>query len=91
MKTWEGVTAAVMTGTIYMIAPDVLNRIQTIFFFLAVWGMCVAVIWTVEELHKRYRRMIWRRTHSKRVFYNIDLRNTGYVEVETGKEVNIIA
>ena len=89
MKTWEGVIAALMTGTIYMIVPDVLNRVQTVMFLIVIWGLCVAFIWMIEEVNHRYQQMVWRRTHSKRRFYNIDLRRTGYVEVESGKEVMI--
>lgn len=86
MTRREGVVALIGTTAVYMAAPDVLNKIQTVLFLFFIFCCFVGAVWAIEEFEARIRaaRRVSRR---KRKVVNIDFSRTGMVEIETGKEV----
>ena len=87
MKLHEGIIAGVSTLIAYLVAPDVLNKYETVLFLIFVFGCAVAVVWALEEFQKRLR-MARRIRNRKRKVYDINLRYTGLVE-ESGREVQL--
>ncbi|MBR6983891.1 MAG: hypothetical protein IKH75_10280 [Ruminococcus sp.] len=88
MKRGELTGATLATLIIYLAAPDILNKFETVLFLIVVFGCAVCVIWSIEELQKRIRRARRIAKRKRRVF-DINLRSTGLIE-DGGKEVSII-
>jgi hypothetical protein len=88
MTRGELTGATLTTLIIYLAAPDILNKWETVLFLITVFGCAVCVIWGAEELRTRIKRarLIARR---KRRVFDINLRSTGLVE-DGGKEVQIV-
>ena len=85
MTRKEGLTALAATVITYLVCPDVLDKVETVMFMIAVWGMYVACIWAVEELNRRVQRAR-RIAKRRRRLANIDFTFTGLVD-EKGNEV----
>ena len=88
MTRGELTGATLATLTIYLAAPDILNKWETVLFLIFVFGCAVCVIWGAEELRARIRRAR-RIARRKRRVFDINLRSTGLVE-DGGKEVQIV-
>ena len=88
MKRGELTGATLATLIIYLAAPDILNKFETVLFLITVFGCAVCVIWGAEELRTRIRRAR-RIARRKRKVFDINLRKTGLIE-DGGKEVNLV-
>ena len=86
MTRGELTGATLATLIIYLVAPDILNKFETVLFLITVFGCAVCVIWGAEELRTRIRRAR-RIARRRRHLVNIDYSRTGLIEESTGKEV----